>query len=693
MMKKNPSLFDIKAYQRKNIVKKRKKKHSKKLIHIKKKKENKQIRFIRRTSIKMYYHHYPQSQFMGDEDSEFRNHVHPHVAHHPYHRYYDQPYVNQPMVSRFAIPHMPQQRPMLPIYKDYHANHMHNLPAKASQREQSYAMQDENINTFNVKTPQQQECLKLNRKGISKKNNTSKNLVNQKKQNEVIKQKANKKDIQQREPLRMMPNESNQVRVNYCPQQQVFSSDPLVGSIQQFFPSVQVEEEINIDNASLEQIDALIKKLPFFYNNSMRDTMKNLTYKQEKLVCNKIKEQKQIDVFDEIVKLSPDFELKGLSMQQLNEKLQQINQKFEEQSQKYQLQKLKDEEAELKLEEELRKNEKMTPESHTFKKSQPEAREISSPSSVKKIQTIQCKTQVDAFEIEDQTEPKSTKKTKQEASECSTINAQIASIPATYGFSSPKQQKAFCDSLSEEKKVKMMPSSSECKRLHIRRNSESVGANESGPHSQIKLAINVNQNMSANFISPFHPTINTNIQGLSSDRKKLMDKSGNSCSSFKKTHSQFMDYIDDVIINADGNFGEDDIFHKLSNGVVPIYPISKSGVKNCNNEQSGSKINQGINSESHDHQNQLDSYNKNKKKYYDCNRIHNFIADEDDYENIQPFVVSQFGGSSNSKQYINQQYLSNSNLKSYHISSATYNISSFLREIDEINTFSQGGFL
>ncbi|KAL4443072.1 hypothetical protein ABPG74_002139 [Tetrahymena malaccensis] len=640
----------------------------------------------------MYYHHYPQSQFMGDEDSEFRGHVHPHVAHHPYHRYYDQPYVNQPMVSRFAIPHMPQQRPMVPIYKGYHANHIHNLPAKVSQREQIYNMQDENINTFNVKAPQQQECLKLNRKGISKKNNTSKSSANEKKQNEVIKQKANKKETQQREPLRMMSNESTQARAHYYPQQQVFSSDPLVGSIQQFFPSVQIEQDINIDNASLDQIDALIKKLPFFYNNSMRDTMKNLTYKQEKLVCNKIKEQKQIDVFDEIVKLSPDFELKGLSMQQLNEKLQQINQKFEEQSQKYQLQKQLDEEAELKLEEEL-KLEKMTPESPTFKKSKSKARERSTPSSVQKTQAFQCKIQVDAFEIEDQNEVKSAKKAKQETNECSTINAQVASIPAAYGFSSPNQQKAFCESMSEEKKVKMMPSSSECKRLHIRRNSESVGTNESGHHSHIKLTVNVNQNLSANFISPFRPTISTNIQGLSSNRKKLIDKSGNSCSSFKKTHSQFMDYIDDVIINADGNFGEDDIFHKLSNGVVPIYPINKSGVKNCNNEQSGNKINQGIHSESRDHQNQLDSYNKNKKKYYDCNRIHNFIADEDDYENIQPFAVTQFGGSSNSKQYINQQYLSNSNLKSYHISSSTYNISSFLREIDEINTFSQGGFL
>ncbi|EAR85424.1 hypothetical protein TTHERM_00441710 (macronuclear) [Tetrahymena thermophila SB210] len=642
----------------------------------------------------MYYHHYPQSQFMGDEDAEFRSHVHPHVAHHPYHRYYEQPYVNQPMVSRFAIPHMPQQRPMLPIYKGYHTSHIHNLPAKASQREQNYSMQDENINTFNVKAPQQQECPKLNRKGISKKNNTPKNQANEKKQNEVIKSKGNKKEVQQREPLRMMSNENAQVRGHYYPQQQVFSNDPLVGSIQQFFPSVQIEEEINIDNASLEQIDALIKKLPFFYNNSMRDTMKNLTYKQEKLVCNKIKEQKQIDVFDEIVKLSPDFELKGLSMQQLNEKLQQINQKFEEQALKYQIQKKQDEEAELKLEEELLcQSEIMAPESPTFKKSQPKAREISTPSSVQKSQTFQSKTQAAAFELEDQIETKSAKKAKLETNECSTINAQIASIPAPYGFSSPKQQKAFCESLSEEKKVKMMPSSSECKRHHIRRNSESVGTNESGHHSQIKLTINVNQNLSANFISPFRPTINANIQGLSSNRKKLIDKSGNSCSSFKKTHSQFMDYIDDVIINADGNFGEDDIFHKLSNGVVPIYPISKSGVKNCNSEQSGSKINQGINSESRDHQNQLDSYNKNKKKFYDCNRIHNFIADEDDYENIQPFAVSQFGGSSNSKQYINQQYLNNSNLKSYHISSTTYTISSFLREIDEINTFSQGGFL
>lgn len=44
-----------------------------------------------------------------------------------------------------------------------------------------------------------------------------------------------------------------------------------------------------------------------------------------------------------------------------------------------------------------------------------------------------------------------------------------------------------------------------------------------------------------------------------------------------------MDYIDDVIINPDANFGEDDIFRKLTSDGVTIYPHNKSDNKNEGN--------------------------------------------------------------------------------------------------------------
>lgn len=65
---------------------------------------------------------------------------------------------------------------------------------------------------------------------------------------------------------------------------------------------------------SLEQIQSLVLNIPTFFNADMRETMKNITRTQEKTICNKIVELNPVDIFEELAKISPDFNLKGLSL-------------------------------------------------------------------------------------------------------------------------------------------------------------------------------------------------------------------------------------------------------------------------------------------------------------------------------------------------------------------------------------------